>query len=178
MTKRRWIIFGVIDLVVIVAVVAIVLASSGGDSDSGDAAGKPEIVTTSQLSELAAESEQPIYWLGERPGAHYELTDDGERIYVRYLQGDATAGDPRSSFVAVATYPAADGLAELRHAVSKRQGAQLVQAADGATVLIDPSSPDNAHLVYPDSGVQVEVYSPVPGQALRLASSGKLEPVS
>lgn len=177
MTKRRWIIFGVIDLVVIVAVVAIVLASGSGE-DSSDAAGKPEIVTASRLSEVAGEAEQPIYWLGERSGAHYELTDDGSRVYVRYLRGGATAGDPRSSFVAVATYPAEDGLAELRHAASKRQGAQLVHAADGATVLIDPSSPDNAHLVYPDSGVQVEVYSPVPGQALRLASSGQLEPVS
>lgn len=175
MTKRRWIIFGLSGLVAVAAIVAIVLAGSGGEDSSSS--GEPEIVTTSQLSELAAEVDQPIYWLGERPGAHYELTDDGSRVYVRYLRGDATAGDPRSSFVAVATYPAEDGLAELRHAASKRQGAQLVHAADGATVLIDPSSPDNAHLVYPDSGVQVEVYSPVPGQALSLASSGKLEQV-
>ncbi|MGV1047637.1 MAG: hypothetical protein ACOYD4_03810 [Solirubrobacterales bacterium] len=173
-TKRRWILFGASGLLAVAAVVAIVLASGGDDSSES---GEPEIVTASQLSELAAEVDQPVYWLGERPGTRYELTDDGERVYVRYLRGDAAAGDERSSFVAVATYPAADGLAELRHAAAKRQGAQLVHAADGATVLIDPSSPDNAHLVYPDSDVQVEVYSPVPGQALRLASSGELERV-
>jgi hypothetical protein len=174
MTRRRWVVFGVVDLLVIAAVLAVVLVSSGGDSDSNE----PEVVTVAQLSDFASESGHPVYWLGERPGARYELTDAADgRVYVRYLSGDAEAGDESSRFPTVATYPAVDGVAALKRAAAKRKGAQLVPGSDGAMVLVDPSAPDNAHLAFPGSGSQVEVYSPVPGQALRLASRGAVVPV-
>jgi hypothetical protein len=176
MTRRRWILFGVIDLFVItVVVVAVVLLTSGDDSGSSL---EPRILSPAQLSEFAAERDAPVYWLGERAGARYELTDaDDGKVFVRYLRGEAKAGEKGAGFITVATYPAADPLAELRRAAGERDGARLVRTPGGATVLLDPSSPDNAHLAYPGNSVQVEVYSPVPGQALRLASRGAVVPV-
>lgn len=86
------------------------------------------------------------------------------------------AGDPRSSFVTVATYPSEDGVAKLRRSARTQAGTKLGRAADGATLLGDPSA-TSAYLAYPGGDAQVEVYDPEPGQALRLASAGAVREV-
>ncbi len=173
---RRWL----TPLLVIlsVALVAAVIVWLVRDDDSSPAVGTPEAVTASELSEFAAEQDTSVYWLGERRGASYEVTDTSSgRIYVRYLTGGAEAGDKRSSFVTVATYPGSDGIAALRKAVGEQKGAKLGKTDDGAVLLVDPSSPNNAHLAYPGANLQIEVYSPAPGEALRLAARGAVQPV-
>jgi len=161
-----------------VALVVAVVVWLGRGSDSEPAANEPELVSATQLSAFADEHGKPVYWLGERQGAKYELTETpGGRVYLRYLRGNADAGDTRASFVTVATYPASNGVAALRRAAHERSGAELGRTKDGAVLLIDPSSPDNAHLAYPDADLQIEVYSPDPGEALRLAAKGDVRPV-
>jgi len=161
-----------------VALVAAVVVWLGRGSDSSSPAGEPELVTTEQLSEFAGEHGKPVYWLGERRGAKYELTETSRgRIYLRYLRGDAEAGDKRASFVTVATYPGSDGVTALRLAARKHSGAKLGRTKDGAVLLIDPSSPHNAHLAYRGANLQIEVFSPTPGEALRLAAKGDVRPV-
>jgi hypothetical protein len=174
--NRRWptILLVVLSLALVAAVVVWLV--QGGDSSP--ATDEPEVVSVSQLSEFAAEQDTPVYWLGPRQGAGYELTDTSSgRIYVRYLTGGAEAGDRRAKFITVATYQEEDGLAALRRAAGEAQGARLAKTDDGAVLLIDPTSPDNAHLAYPGANVQIEVYSPVPGEALRLAARGAVRPV-
>lgn len=162
------------------AAVALLLGLSGcGSSDDSVTvpAGEPEVVTASQLSDFAADAAGPVYWLGERLGSRYELTETAKgRVYVRYLRGDAKAGDPRSSFITVATYPSADGVAKLRKAAAAKGGAELGRAGDGAVLLADPAA-TSAYLAYPGGDVQVELYSPVPGQARRLALAGAVREV-
>jgi hypothetical protein len=162
-----------------VAILAALLFSScGGDDKLSLSPGEPQALSASQLSEVAADAGHPIYWLGERDGAEYEVTETpGGRVYVRYLEGDAEVGDKRARFQTVGTYPTKDGAAALRRAMGNRDGAKLARTDDGALLLVDPSSPQNAHLAYPGTGVQVEVFSPVPGEALRLASGGEVQPV-
>jgi len=160
---------------------AVLLVGLSGCGSSGDSisltAGEPEVVSTAQLSDFAAGAEGPIYWLGERLGSRYELTEtDSGRIYVRYLRGDAKAGDPRSSFITVATYPSQDGAAKLRRAAEAGGGAELGRTGDGAVLLADPAA-TSAYLAYPDGDVQVELYSPEPGQARRLAVAGAVREV-
>lgn len=165
-------------VVLSVALVAVVVVWLVRDDDSSPAAAEPEAVAATQLSELAAEQSTPVYWLGERPNERYELTESSSgRVYIRYLKGDAEAGDERAAFVTVATYPSDDGIAELRRAAREQEGAKLGRTEDGAVLLVDPSSPNNAHLAYPGPNLQIEVYSPVPGQALRLASKGAVQTV-
>jgi hypothetical protein len=96
---------------------------------------------------------------------------------VRYLRDGARAGDPRPDFVTVATYPGEDGVAKLRRTAAARPGAELSRGSDGALVLNDPSLPDSAYLAYPDTNVQVELYSPIPNHARRLASRGEVRQV-
>lgn len=173
---KRWLSFLV--AVLSIALVAVVVVWLVGDDDSSSSANEVEIVSATQFTEVTADRSAPVYWLGERPGAKYELTESPSgRIYVRYLTGDAEAGDERADFLTVATYPGKDGIAQLQRAAREQEGAELGRTDDGAVLLIDPTSPNNAHLAYPDPNLQIEVYSPVPGQALRLASRGAVQPV-
>lgn len=175
-------------LVVLVIALFAVLAVSAlhDDEDEGAApppvaaavSNGPEVVTPSQLAEFAAESGEAVYWIGPRAGATYELTaSSGGPTYVRYLRDGAEAGDPRPDFVTVATYPGQAGAAELRQRAREEPAAELGRSADGALLLADPSSPKSAYLVYPDAGAQVELFSPIPDHARRLAAKGEVRPV-
>lgn len=172
----RWLtaLLAVLSVALIAAVAIWVLR----DDSSAPAAEEPTALSASGLSEFAAAQDTPVYWLGERSNASYELTDSRSgRIYVRYLTDGADVGDERANFITVATYPADNGVAALRKAAREDKAAKLGKTDDGAVLLVDPTSPNNAHLAYRDANLQVEVYSPVPGEALRLAARGEVQPV-
>jgi glucose/arabinose dehydrogenase len=151
--------------------------SAGPTSASSTSTDVPRVVSAAQLSDFAAGLGEPVYWIGPRRGARYELTETSAgRVYVRYLRDGAEAGDKRPDFVTVATYPGEDGVAKLRQTAGDRKGA-LARTADGGLLLTDPSSPDSVYLAYPGTDIQVEVYSPLPSHALRLASRGEVRQV-
>ena len=164
--------------VVCVVLLAMIAAWSVGCGDDAPAAGEARIVSVGELSDFAADAPSPIYWLGERDGTEIELTEeDSGRVYVRYLDEGADAGDKQAEALTVGTYPSEDGVAELRRAARNGDGTTIARTDDGAVLLIDPGSPNSAHLAYPGAGPQIEVYSPRPGQALRLATRGAVRPV-
>jgi len=164
--------------VLCVVLLAMIAAWSVGCGDDAPAAGEARIVSAAELSEVAADASSPIYWLGERAGTEVELTEeDSGRIYVRYLEDGADAGDEGAESLTVGTYPSKDGVAELRRAARNGEGTVAARTDDGAVLLVDPASPNSAHLAYPDGGSQIEVFSPKPGEALRLASRGAVRPV-
>lgn len=174
---NRWLttLLAVLSVALIAAVAVWVLRD---DDSSAPDADVPTAMSASELSDFAAEQDAPVYWLGERTNANYELTDsESGRIYIRYLTDGADAGDERAKFITVATYPSKDGVAALRKAAREENGAKLGKTDDGAVLLIDPASPNNAHLAYRGANLQIEVYSPVPGEALRLAARGEVTPV-
>lgn len=174
---RRWL-TALLVILSIALIAMVVVWLTRDDSSASSATGKPEVVTAAQLSEFAAEQGTPVYWLGVRRNDSYELTDSASgRVYIRYLTGGAEAGDKRAKFVTVATYPTGDGVAALRKAAGEQSGAKLAKTNDGAVLLVDPTSPNNAHLAYPGANLQIELYSPVPGEALRLAARGDVQPV-
>ena len=141
--------------------------------------GEPEVVTAPQLSELAADTATPIYWVGEREGVDYEVSETSSgRVYVRYLEAGAKAGDERAEFLTVGTYPSPNAVVALRRAARTLRNAELGRTDDGAVLLIDPSSPNNAHLAYPGTDLQIEIFSSEPGEALRLASRAQVQLVT
>jgi hypothetical protein len=156
-----------------------VMALDSGEDDLSLTPGEPEIASAGQLSDIAASSDtKPLYWLGERDDSEYELTEtSGGRFYVRYLEGGAEAGDERPDFLTVGTYPSKNSVGELREAEEAIEGAELGRTDDGAVMLIDPSSAKSAHLAFPGGDSQVEIYSPIPGQALRIAERGDVQPI-
>jgi hypothetical protein len=157
---------------------AMIAAWSVGCGDDAPAGGEARIVSAAELSDAAADAASPIYWLGERDGTELELSEeDSGRVYVRYLEDGTDAGDEQAKFLTVGTYPSEDGVAELRRAARNGDGTVIARTDDGAVLLVDRHSPNSAHLAYPGEGPQIEVYSPRPGQALRLASQGAVWPV-
>jgi hypothetical protein len=132
------------------------------------------IVTAPELRRLADSNSGPVYWAGPQAGRSYELsrTVDG-RVYVRYLLPGVQAGDPRSRFLTVGTYPVRDGIATLRAA----KGMKRLSLAGGALAAYNPSKATSVYYATPGSPAQVEVYSPISGRALELVAGGRVVPV-
>jgi hypothetical protein len=132
---------------------------------------QPKIATEADLRALAARF--PFYWLGSRDGTRLELTSTGDgTVYVRYLPSGTAAGSTRAALT-IATYPRPDAFAEVTRAASK-DGAAKVELPDGAIAV---AGPNNVHLAFPDSGQQIEVFSPRPGLARKLVTAGAVEQV-
>lgn len=156
--------------------IALLPGCGGSDSDSDQQAssGAAEIVSADSLRETAAEGPVPIYWAGEQEGAELELSQpDEDRTYVRYLTGDAEAGDERANFLTVGTYAQPNAVAFLRRQ-AKRSGGTIEQAPGNATVYFDRDDPSSVYLAYPGSPVQIEVYDPSFERGLRLINSGQI----
>ncbi|HWB69859.1 MAG TPA: hypothetical protein VG518_07765 [Solirubrobacterales bacterium] len=168
--------------VVVVVVGAIAIFGGGSDSDkgsSGSSEAKTNAVALSE-AELAAkvgEMGQPVFWIGPRAGTEsYELssTPDGS-VYIRYLTGGAKAGEEKADFLTVGTYPVPEAAKALADA-AEREGQDLAQRK-GFQVLGSEQA-TSAYVVFDDQpDIQVEIFSPEPGEADQLAGSGALAQV-
>lgn len=147
---------------------------SNSESDQPASSGAAEVVSADSLREASSAGASPIYWAGEQEGTELELSQPGEdRAYVRYLTGDAEAGDERADFLTVSTYVQPNAVAVLRRQ-SERSGGTIGHAPGNATVYYDRTNPSSVYLAYPGSSVEVEVYDPSFERALRLVDSGQI----
>jgi hypothetical protein len=173
--RRRAIGIALSALLVLVAIVLVVQDGDGGDDpEAVDTA--PHLVDLDEIAGLEDSLGHPLYWAGERPPDQLELMQDVEgNVFLRYLPPGAEAGDPRSGFLTVGTYPFADPVAGLEETAAEG-GTSLRTAADGASILVNPSTEGSVYLAYPGSELQIEVYDPAPGRALELIRSGEIRP--
>jgi hypothetical protein len=151
------------------------LLLSGGDGSESSASAKA--VSIEELQELAGGRDTPVFWAGPQSGTKYEYTEtkDGA-AFVRYLPDDAEVGDPKPSYLTVATYPLDNGYARVV-AASKREGAESEKLQNGGLALVNPERPSSVYLAYPRGKYQVEVYDPSPDRARDLVFSGAVQPV-
>ena len=161
--------------VAVVAAAAIVgwlALSHRGSSTPADVPAGPALVTAQQLASIGHTLDHPIYWAGPRDNWSYELTvTKGGRAYVRYLPRGAKAGDPRSSFLTVGTYPGANAYANLKK-VSTGPAVHSNLLPAGGLMVAPKSLPKSVYIAYPKGDYQVEVYDAAPGAARRLALNG------
>jgi hypothetical protein len=160
---------------VIVAVVAYALIRGKDDNDKS---GKQVLATNAAgVQKLASDQSETPYWAGPGGAQTFEWTSTSDgRIYVRYLTGGAKAGDPRARFLTVGTYPVGDGIATLRKA-ARQPGARTLNVKGGGLALVNRKTPTSVYVAYPGSKVQIEVFDPDPARALRLVTSGHIQPV-
>ncbi|HEY0392038.1 MAG TPA: hypothetical protein VGC63_10035 [Solirubrobacterales bacterium] len=165
----------------IAGVLALVLLSGCGSKDDSDsqangevAANGAEVLSAASLREAAGEESTPVYWAGEQTGTRLELSRPSKgRTYVRYLTGDAKAGDRRASFLTVSTYVQSKAVAALRRQ-GKRAGGAISLAPGNATVYYERTDPQSVYLAYPGVPVEIEVYDPNFKRALQIVNSGQI----
>lgn len=175
---------GLIGLLVVVAVLIGVIAllsgsSGGGSSESSEAEGEVVALSASELVARASSLGGPAYWIGPRAGTtSYELNAPADgRVYIRYLTGDAEAGDSRPNYLTIGSYPVPEAAQALQDATTEAEGSQTLTQHEGYEVL-SVAEGNNAYVVFDDQpDVQVEIYSPEAGEAAQLAGSGSLRPL-
>ena len=133
----------------------------------------PVAVSENDLVALSRKLGHPVYWAGPRVNTTYELTltNDGS-VFVRYLPTGKEVGASDGALT-VATYPVADAYSVTQRGASG-EGSVVVEAPGDSFAMRSKSSKTNVYLAFPGEDVQVEVYSPVPGQAARLVSQGEI----
>ncbi len=155
------------------------LAALGGlhssDGAVAQSATAPVTASVGDLKALAARLGHPIYWAGPKAGYTYELTQTPSgTVYVRYLPSGTKVGDPRPSFLTVATYPFPGAYAAV--AKSAKGGARI-GLPHGGVATVDGAYPKSIHLAFPGVSYQVEVFDPSPSTGRKLVASGAITPV-
>jgi hypothetical protein len=137
----------------------------------------PRLVSADELRRFARSLHHPVFWAGPVQGRSYELTaTPGGRVFVRYLPPDAAAGDSRSGFLTVGTYPSSHPYADLEQA-ARAEDAVGVRLPGGAVALMSRRAPSSVYLARRGSPYQVEVYASSLDIARNLVLSGAIRPV-
>jgi hypothetical protein len=160
-----------------IAIWAIGGCGGGGDNSSSESTVSAEIVDAEALKERSEDEEMPIYWAGEQAGTELELSVPEEgRTYVRYLTGNAEAGDPQPNFLTIGTYAFAEPVPALEELAEKPGGVQR-SVPGGGIAYFNRNGPNSVYLAYPGQEVQIEVFDPDPKRAKELATSGAIVPI-
>jgi len=152
---------------------ATTTSSTTGAADVTDGNG-PVAVSATALSRLVANVGHPVYWAGPIAGhtTEFTRTSDGN-VDVRYLPPGVVAGDPRSAFLLIATYPYPHAFRALKNVANGKQ----VKIPGGGIAFVDTGYPQSVHFAFPGVAYQGEVYDPSARKSLAVATSGSLHPV-
>jgi hypothetical protein len=179
-TARMGLVVLLVALIVLFGGIALLSGGSGGGSSEGtESEGEAVALSASELVAQTKSLGHPVYWIGPRSGTtSYELTTSPEgSVYIRYLTGDAEAGDSRSNYLTVGTYPVPEAAQALQDATTGAEETEELTQHEGYEVL-GSAETTNAYVVFDDQpDLQIEVFSPQAGEAVKLASSGFLKPV-
>ncbi|HZE07613.1 MAG TPA: hypothetical protein VE110_02550 [Gemmatimonadaceae bacterium] len=165
--------------VFLLVLLAINLFGDNGRSTTRLGGSRAEVLTLSEY-ELLSRAERlggSAYWVGPRSGTdHFELEREANgNLYLRYLTTDSLARERRSGSLTVASYPVAEARQRLERAA--RSKGDRPSRHDGFVMLGSDSSFD-AFIVFDElPELQVEIFSPQRGEAVKLALSGSLTPL-
>lgn len=164
-----------------IAVGAFVYLAVGGEDDDEEPASAPaaveaRIVSAEELTEIAADAGQPVYWAGEMEGAELEVAEDETGVLVRYLREDDEVGTALPGRIAVGSYAVPNPRKALNN-FAQTPGATVENVPRIGKVVISPEERRNVYFVDPDNEVQVEVYAPSAAGAIGLVRSGQVQPV-
>jgi hypothetical protein len=168
------------------AVLAVALAVAFGawllllrdDGGSASPAGPVSTaVSRDALRALPGQTGHPVYWAGPRARHIYELTrpTDGS-VYLRYLPAGVRIGDRRPAFTTIGTYPRRGALRVLRR-LGRQRGMVTFPLGGGGIAVYSRARPTWVFVGFPGRDLHVVVYDPSPGDARRLARSGRVRPV-
>lgn len=166
---------------VLLAVAFMVLVGAdllgGSSAQPDDGMTGSVLLSESELVGRASSFDPRPYWVGPRPDVdRFEVErDTSNNLLIRYIPEDAEAGEASRERLRVATYPVPDARKSLEQA--SRSG--RVPLSDRAGVLVlAPRDANSAYVVFDDQpDLQIEVFSPLPGEAAKLVDDGELIPL-
>lgn len=135
-------------------------------------------LTAAELRSVVQDLGETIFWSGPMQGAKYTLdrTDHGQ-VFVRYLPGGVGDTDPTPKYRVIATYQESGAFEAMKTSGKQTNGVTFTNT-DGAQVYYDKTIPTNVYVAYKGLRFQIEIFDPIPGTALRLATtSGRLRTI-
>ena len=135
----------------------------------------PAIANAQTLKQTAENSGRPIFWLGKIEGTHIEITvNSAGAVYLRYLPLDVEPGSG-DQYPLIATYPDARAV---QNVSSVADGSEVSGTlADGTVYSGEGPKGVRMYQATPGTSVQVEVFSPTPGEAFDAVVAGRVVPV-
>jgi hypothetical protein len=122
-----------------------------------------------QLENLVEKKNLEIFWAGPRSGYLYTLdASDKSSLLIRYIKENSDGKDTAENSRVVATYRSGSAF-ENSVAAASLAGNTGFRNPDGSVVFYSLSNDTAIYLAYPKKKVQIEIFDPVPGQALSLA---------
>jgi hypothetical protein len=133
-------------------------------------------LTENELRTLIQENNIQAYWTGPIKDATYSVNSSTPgQVFIRYVPSGEKCDDLSSNFRVIATYTEANAFATTEAAGATADGVSLINT-DGSIVYFNKNLPSNIYVAYPGIEYQIEVYDPVPKEALILATTqGKLQ---
>ncbi len=127
-----------------------------------------------ELSNRALTLAQPIYWIGAKPGFHYEFQRNTKGyVFIRYLPKGVGVGGMPGKLLIVATYPMTNAYGRLKKGANGR----VVSGKHGSIVWVSTNHPQSAYIAWPHVPYEVEVHSLNASKAARIAESGQVTTV-
>ncbi|MCB0861972.1 MAG: hypothetical protein KDB66_02025 [Solirubrobacterales bacterium] len=180
---QRAMVLGFTAILVGVAVWGLTACNRDGDPSSAATemsmiSGDARIVSEADLAGLPSDVGHQVFWAGPQSDTQLEFSsDETGNVHLRYLTGDAEAGDPNQSYLNIGSYPFAGAYEATRKLAN---GPNVVKITEhGGVGFYDPANPYSVIIAWPSQpDLQVEVYDPEKNRSLEFVRSGDIVPVS
>ena len=115
-----------------------------------------------------------VYWAGSESGALYTFNHlaSGQN-FVRYLPNGKGLADVAQNYRVVATYQVANAFETMQTAGKLATGVSITNP-DGSLVYYAKGTPLHVYLAYKGVAIQIEIFDPTLGVALKLATTPRL----
>lgn len=131
-------------------------------------------LTEAQLIQIVKDQKVTAFWAGPQDGAMYSLViNSNKQVFVRYLPNGKGLDDTNPDYRVIATYPQADAFNVTKTAGNQANAISFVNG-DGAQVFYSKALSANVYVAFPDQPYEIEIFDPVEGAALSLATASQV----
>lgn len=141
-------------------------AASANSNSTGQTA-----LTADQLRAEVKNVGGSIFWAGAMPGALYTFNHiSAGQDYIRYLPNGQGLSDKTQNYRVIATYKETTAYSTILAAGKKKTGVGLINP-DGSVIYYSNATPTHVYMAYKNLPYQIEIFDPIPGASLKLATT-------
>jgi len=128
-------------------------------------------LTEDQLKAEVRKVGGSIFWAGALPGAKYTFNHIAAgQDYIRYLPNGQGLADTTQNYRVIATYKETTAYATIVAAAKLKTGVSLTNP-DGSVVYYAKATPTHVYMAFKNFPYQIEIFDPIPGASLKLATT-------